>query len=91
MSERNENDYKLLIRAVYNLTQLLTDLGDERGGPISFTEIQKLAFQDFIKFRERVCLNSGLPTDDDGSYLISKEEELRAAVDKHNDTGQPSS
>ena len=89
MSDRNENDYKLLIRAVYNLTQLLTDLGDERGGPISFTETQKLAFQDFIKFRERVCLNSGLPTDDDGAYLISKEEESRAVVDKHNDTRQP--
>lgn len=91
MSERNENDFKLLIRAVYNLTQLLTDLGDERGGPISFTETQKLALQGFIKFRERVCLNSGLPTDDDGGYLISKEEESRAAVDKHNDIGQPSS
>lgn len=78
MSERNENDFKLLIRAVYNLTQLLTDLGDERGGPISFTETQKLAFQDFIKFRERVCLNSGLPTDDDGGYLISKEEDIKS-------------
>ncbi len=76
MSDDNHDDaVHLLTRAVYNLTQLLTDLGDERGGPISFTETQKLAFEEFDKFRRQVCLNNGLPVESSRAYLFKADDE----------------
>ena len=91
MSDDNNDAVHLLTRAVYNLTQLLADLGDERGGPISFTETQKLAFEEFDRFRQQVCINNGLSAESARAYLFKADDERGTDDNKLDDTGQFSS
>lgn len=91
MSDDNSDAVQLLTRAVYNLTQLLADLGDERGGPISFTETQKLAFEEFDIFRQQVCISNGLPAESSRAYLFKADDERGMNDNKPDDSGQFSS
>ena len=91
MSNNSSDALQLLTRAAYNLTQLLADVGDERGGPISFTETQKIAFEEFDRFRQQVCINNGLSAESSRAYLFKADDERGFNDNKPNDSGQFSS
>ena len=91
MSDDNSDALHLLTRAVYNLTQLLADLGDDRGGPICFTETQKLAFEEFDRFRQQVCINNGLSAESARAYLFKADDKRGMNDNNPDDTGQFSS